>query len=290
MGRSLVVAAADVDNEVLQTLLHNKERAELSCVAINFPNEPNFPFLEDFAHFTGATLLNEHLIRDATIKDLGSCARLNIDSMRTTVFNGKGDTKLRKDQLLTEIINETDPLAQSVIKERLQRLSGKLAFFEIGVKGGKVAMAERRDRIVDSLNSIKSACKEGFLPGGGSSLLFAARALKGFRLGTEEDVGIRILQEALKEPATMIALNSNVGLTAIDQLWENLDEEMGIDVGMEEICNLVDRGIIDSTGVVRQAVRAAVSVSQMLLGTSAAISKVKRYEPTRLNLYKKQVF
>lgn len=289
-GRSIVVAAEDIDKEVLQTLLYNKEKAELSCVGINFQGEGNYPFLEDLAHFTGASLLNEHTIKTWKAEDLGSCAILNIDKIKTTAFSGRGNTKPRKDQLLAEMLQETDPWTRGVLKERLQRLSGKMAFFEIGLKGGKVAMGERRDRIIDSLNSIKTACKEGYLPGGGSTLLFAARALRKFRFGTEIDVGIRMLQEALKLPCEIIALNSSVGITAVDQLWDCENEEMGIDAVNEEICNLVDRGIIDSTGVVRQAVRAAVSVSQLLIGTSAAVARVKRYQPTKLNLYKKNMF
>jgi len=289
-GRSLLIAAEDIDHEVLKTLILNKEKAELSCVGINFPGESNFMFLEDLAYFTGASIQNAHTIATSQPSDLGSCNRLNVDSIKSTFFNGKGNTKDRKDSLLAEFLEENDPMAQSVLKERLQRLSGKMAIYEIGLRGGKVSMGERRDRVIDSLNSVRSACKEGFLPGGGSSLLFAARALKSFRLNDERDVGIRILQESLKEPIQIIAKNSDLGISAVDQLWEMEDEEMGIDAEKEEICNLVQRGVIDSAGVVRQAVRAAVSVSQMLIGTSAVVIKNKRYQPTKLDKYKKEMF
>lgn len=235
-------------------------------------------------------MLNAHTISASQPSDLGSCGRLNVDSMKSTFFNGKGDTKNRKDSLLAEFLEETDPMSQTVLKERLQRLSGKMAIYEIGLKGGKVTMGERRDRVIDSLNSIRSACKEGFLPGGGSSLLFASRALKSLRFNDERDVGIRILQESLKEPIHFIAKHSALGVTAIDQLWEMDDEEMGIDAEKDEICNLVQRGVIDSAAVVRQAVRAAVSVSQMLIGTSAVVVKSRRYQPTKLDKYKKDMF
>ena len=165
-----------------------------------------------------------------------------------------------------------------------------MAVIEIGRAGGKLLMSERRDRIVDSLNSVKSAFKQGFLPGGGSSLLYASKILSKYRNGNESDVGVRILQEALKIPITFIAKTSAVGIGAVDILLEEKNEETGIDVEKGEICNLVDRGVIDSTGVVRQAVIAAVSIGQMIISTSSAIVKTRRYQPTKIHLYKKEFF
>lgn len=289
-GRSLIVAGEDVDHDVLNTLLLNKEKGELSCCAINFPGESNFIFLEDLAAVTGAVLHNHQTIEGVKIEDLGSCRRVNIDNMKSIFLHGKGDLAVRKSQILNELASETDPMGQSVLRERLQRLVGKMVVIEIGLNGGKLAMGERRDRIVDSLNSVKSAVKEGFLPGGGVSLLYASRLLSRLRYNNESDIGIRILQEALKIPFTLIAKTSAVGIGGVDILLDELDEEKGIDAEKGEICNMVDRGIIDSTGVVRQAVRAAVSISHMILSSSAVVAKSIRYEPTKLNKYKKEIF
>lgn len=289
-GRSLVIAGEDIDKEVLSTILQNNEKSDLSSCAINFPGESNYSFLEDLANFTGATMINSYTINEIQLSDLGSSKKVNIDSMKSCFIDGKGDTSLRRSELSHEIINETDPMSQNVLRERLQRLSGKMVVIEMGVKGGKIAMGERRDRIVDSLNSVKSAIKEGFLPGGGSSLIYASRVLSKLRYGNESDIGIRILQDALKVPGYLIAKTSNIGIAAVDILLDQDDEEIGLDADKGDICNLVDRGIIDSTGVVRQAVRAAVSISQMILSTSAVVAKTVRYEPTRLHKYKKQMF
>ena len=289
MGRSLIIAGQDIDKEVLATLIANNEKAELSCCGINFPGENNFDFLEDLAYFTGATILNPQTIEEVEVKHLGSCGKVNIDNMKSTFISGKGDVSMRKNQLLNDIISETDPMVQSVVKERLQRISEKMVVIEIGLLGGKLAMGERRDRIVDSLNSVKSAIKQGFLPGGGRSLLFASKILSKVRFNNETDIGVKILQEALKVPITLIAKTS-VGIGAVDLLLEENDEELGIDAEKGEICNLVDRGIIDSTGVVTQAVRAAVSISHMIISTSAVVAKRIRYEPTKLNKYKKEIF
>ena len=229
-------------------------------------------------------------ISELDASHLGSCQKVNIDNMKSTFINGKGDVSNRKSQIYSELMNEADPLSQSALRERLQRLSGKMAIIEIGLLGGKLAMGERRDRIVDSLNSVKSAVKEGFLPGGGSSLLYASRILSKMRNGNESDIGIRILQEALKIPITIIAKNSAVGIAGVDTLLQETDEEIGIDAEKGEVCNMVDRGIIDSTGVVRQSVRAAVSIAQMIVSTSAVIAKKIRYEPVKLNKYKKELF
>ena len=289
-GRSLIVAAEDIDGEVLSTLILNKEKAELSCCAINFPGESNYSFLEDLAGYTGAVLHNHQTIDNLKVEDLGTCQRANIDSMKSNFIAGKGDITLRKLQISNELANETDILSQTVLRERLQRLSGKMAIIEIGLSGGKLAIGERRDRIVDSLNSVKSAVKEGFLPGGGVSLLYASKILSKLRYNNESDIGIRILQEALVIPSTIIARTSSVGIGGVDTIMDQTDEEIGIDAVKGEICNLVDRGIIDSTGIVRQSVRAAVSVAHMILSSSAVIAKTIRYEPVKLNKYKKQQF
>lgn len=279
-----------MDQEVLSTLLLNKEKAELNCCAINFPGENNYMFLEDLAGFTGARLINPHTIQDLSPEDLGSCGRVHIDSMKSTFIQGQGELSIRKSQIRSEMAEETDSMALGVLKERLQRLSGKMAVFEIGLLGGKIAMAERRDRIIDSLNSVKTAAKEGFLPGGGVALYNASKILSKIRYNNEHDIGIRILQEALKIPLTLIARTTSLGISSIDTIWASQDEEYGIDANKGIYCNVVDNGIIDSTGVVRQAVRTAVSVSQMILATSAVIVKTKRYVPTKLKNYKKEFF
>lgn len=218
LGRSLIIAAEDVDHEALSTLLLNVKNNELQVCAINFPYEHNAEILADFASVVDSKVFTDMTIRDFTYEDLGTARRVNIEADRTLTFEGKGDVTERLRSLQEELRLTTDSDFRSVLKDRVQKLSGKMAVIEIGMGGGHMEIQERRDRVVDALNSVKTALNEGFLPGGGSALLYAARMLSKVRTHSEKDIGIRILQESLILPCEKIVTNTDFGLAAVDEM------------------------------------------------------------------------
>ena len=290
-GRSLLIAAEDVDQEVLSTLLHNLEKSELTCCAMNFPGEANTELLEDLAAFTNSTLIsNTKDLKNSGPETLGTCRRVSIGEVKSNFLGGEGNVSTRTQQLEEQILLSEMNEEKEVLRERISRLSGKMAVIEIGVGGGSLAMGERRDRIVDALNSVKSSFEKGFLPGGATSLFYAARKLSKIRNNDETDIGVRMLQEAMKLPLERISENSEAGVVVTDILWEEPDEEVGLNAMTGQIVNLVDEGIIDSTHVVINALRNAVSLAQLAISTSCVVARPKRYEPSKLNKYPKQPF
>ncbi|CAG9330388.1 unnamed protein product [Blepharisma stoltei] len=289
-GRSLVIAAEDIDKEALSTILLNHQKGELQICAINFPYEHNIEILYDFSSIVGSKVHSELTFKTYSPDDLGSARRVNIERDQTLVFGGKGDPKERIETIENDLRNTQDHDQRSVYKIRLQRLYGKMAVIEIGIGGGQMEIQERRDRVVDSLNSVKTALSEGFLPGGGSALLYAARMLSKIRTNTEKDIGVRILQESLMLPCEQIVINTDYGLAAIDEMWNSEDEEIGLNANTGKLVNLIDEGIIDSAHVVIQALRGACSLAQLVLSTSAVIVREKKYVPTLLSEYRKELF
>ncbi len=292
-GRTLVICAVDVDKEVLSTLLFNTVKELIISCPINFPGAQgwNIELIEDVASFTGArTIHNLDELKKLTLGDLGTAKRVTIEQAKTTFYGGAGDTFIRKEQIKTQIQAAELPEEASTLKERLQRLSGKMAVIEIGIGGGHMEINERRDRVVDALNSVRTGLEHGLLPGGATGLFYAGRYLKTLRHNNELDAGIRILSDALMQPLYKLAVNSERGIRTMDELMESQDEDFGLDVISGEIKDLYEAGIVDSAHVVKMALRNAVSLSSMLLSTSAIIYRTKKYEPEKLSSHSKEIF
>jgi chaperonin GroEL len=291
-GQSLIVAASDVDGEVLETMLKNNGQQELLSCAINFPGgveDWNLEYLADLAAFTGASYITEESqLRLCQLKDLGSCKRVNIDGFQSIFFGGAGDISARCGRLQYQLEHSTGDEA-SIYRERLQRLEGKMAVLEVGCKGGTTEMQERRDRMVDALNSVKSALTEGVVPGGGTACFYAGRQLKAHRSPSTAH-GVRIVAEALQVPLKSLVENGGLGLSLLDTLQECLDEDVGVNVITGGLENMLEAGIIDSAHVVLQAVETACSIGGMVLSAETAVVRQKQYTAPALSTYKKDIF
>lgn len=165
-----------------------------------------------------------------------------------------------------------------------------MAVIEIGVKGGNVQMGEVRDKIVDSLNAVRSGIVEGLVPGGGVVYLYASRRMKLSEKQGELGAGYRILKEALEAPFFTLLRHSGVGESVVEELMEKKNEDYGVDVLTGQVCDLVQTGIVDSTRVVRQSLQTACSLAGMILTTEAAIVRLRRYTPASLQSYRKKMF
>lgn len=290
-GQGLIVAAKDVDGEVLETLLKNNGAQELPCCAINFPGvgDWNLEILADLAAFVGAKYFKEEWeLKNCGVQDLGTSKRVNIDSFHSVFFEGAGDITDRTELIQHQMGSATGDEA-ALLKDRLQKLKGKMAVLEVGCSGGQTEMQERRDRIVDALNSVKSALNEGLVPGGGAIYFYAGRQLKAHKSPLTAH-GVRIVSDALQRPLRHLVENSGIGLNLIEQLDDNLDEDIGIDVNTGSLKNMLDAGIIDSAHVAMQAVETACSIGGMVLSAEVAVVRTKAYNPPALSTYNKEFF
>jgi len=294
---SLVIVAEDVDAATQSALLVNLKNKTVTTCLVLYPGIGwNRDMIEDISCFTAAksfsklqTESEEQLLK-AELSDLGSARRVTIEENQSTWFGGAGNTKSRISELSRQLDIATMAEETSVLKERIKRLSGKMAVLEIGLKGGAVQMGETRDKVVDCLNAVKSGVEEGLLPGGGVAFLYASRHLVPPESQPELLSGFRVLKNALQVPFLTLLQHSGVGLYVLADLLEQSNEDLGVDILTGTVCDLIQAGIVDSARVTRQSLQTACSLAGMVLTTEAAVVRLRAYTPAPLQHYRKEAF
>jgi chaperonin GroEL len=237
--------------------------------------------LEDIATLTGGQLISEDLgikLENVTINMLGRAKKVIIEKEKTTIVDGAGKKtaiEARVSQLKQQIEETTSDYDREKLQERLAKLAGGVAVLRVG-GATEVEVKERKDRVEDAMHATRAAVEEGILPGGGVALLRATQALK--RLRTENDdqrTGVEIVRKALSWPARQIAINAgDDGAIVVGKILEKDSYAYGFDAQAGEYGNLVSRGIIDPTKVVRAALQGAASVAGLLITTEAMVAEL----------------
>ncbi len=142
----------------------------------------------------------------------------------------------------------------------------------------EVEVKERKDRVDDAMHATRAAVEEGILPGGGVALLRASEQLKGLRTTNDDQkTGVEIVRKALSWPARQIAINAGEdGSVVVGKVLEKDQYPYGFDAQTGEYSNLVSKGIIDPTKVVRIAVQNASSVAALLITTEAMVAELPK--------------
>jgi chaperonin GroEL len=286
IGKNVVIVAEDINGEALATLVVNKLRGTLSCLAVKAPGfgDRRKEMLEDMAVLTGGAVISEEVGRKlatVTVEDLGRARRVVSTKEDTTFVGGAGSEEAiqgRIKQIRAQIEETTSEYDREKLQERLAKLSGGVAILKVGAST-EVELKEKKNRVEDALSATRAAVEEGIVPGGGIALIRARSSLDSLNLSGDEQTGINILERALEKPLKLICDNTGVSGEVILAESVKADRDWGYDAEVGEFTHLLERGIMDPAKVTRAAIENAASVAAMVLTTESLITDVKEKEP-----------
>ncbi len=285
ISKNLLIVAEDVDGEALATLVVNKLRGTINVLTVKAPGfgDRRKEMLEDMAILTGGKVISEEVGRkldSVTVEDLGRARRVTADKDKCTIVEGKGSEEALKGrikQIKAQIEETTSDFDREKLQERQAKLAGGVAVIKVGA-ATEVELKERKHRVEDALSATRAAVEEGILPGGGVALLNALLVLDKLKVSGDQATGVDIVRKAVEEPIRWIAINAGKDGSVIIDAVKKSPTGAGYDAEADDFGDMVKKGIIDPTKVVRSALQNAASIGAMVLITESLVTDIPEKE------------